>query len=322
MSGIAFRREAGSVLVVTLLVTILLATLAMSFSDETVVELSLSGFSRDNDMAYLAARSGVQAALAAMSTDKEKDVDSLKEDWATVGTSFNPADLLEEASVSVSVMDESGKLNLNMLQNSRGDVDEEKSRQVKRLFRVLGLGEEKAEPLLDWLDGDDIERMQGAESDYYRGLEQPYSCANGTFQTMDQLSLVKGLRPQDQDPNRPAVDLTAFLTVYTDGRININTAPSQVLQCLSDHVDASVAEAIIDYRKTEEFRNVSDLAKVPGLKTDILSGVTTMLTVKSSALTIEGRGTYRDASCTVRAVAVKEGQGDRTKVRLIYWQVK
>lgn len=322
MTGIAFRREPGSVLVVTLLVTLLLVTLTMSFSDETAVELSLSGFSRDNDMAYLAARSAVHAALAAMSMDRERDVDSLKDDWARVESSFKPTDILEEAAVTVSVVDESGKLNLNMLLNEQGGVDEEKGRQVKRLFRVLGLGEERADPLLDWLDEDDIEGMQGAESDYYRNLEQPYSCANGMFQTMDQLFLVKGLRPRDQDPNRPAADLTAFFTIYTDGRININTAPSQVLQSLSDRVDASVAEAIIDYRKGEEFRDVGDLAKVPGLKADILSGVTTQLTVKSSALSVEGRGTYRDASCTVRAVAVREGEGAQVKVRPIYWQVE
>ena len=319
MKGIS-ARDAGSVLVVTLLVSMLLASLTITFSEETGVELSLSGFFRDSSTASQAARSGVQAVLAAMSEDKDREVDTLRDDWAMVGTASLPLEPMQEVSVTVKVTDESGKLNLNRLLNDKGEVDEDRARQLRRLFRILGLPEEKAEPLLDWLDGDGIERMNGAESGYYRGLEPAYACPNGEFQTLEQLHLVKGLGQQDLDEIQFGRNLRAFFTLHSDGKININTAPPEVLQSLSDRMDASAAEAIVEYRKTQEFRQVNDLSKVPGMTQGVLTGTSQWLTVKSSALCIEGQGTYRDATCSVLAIAAREKDSART--RLLYWQMR
>ncbi|MEW6664423.1 MAG: type II secretion system minor pseudopilin GspK [Thermodesulfobacteriota bacterium] len=313
-------RDAGSVLVVTLLVSMLLTTLAITFSEETGVELSLSGFFRDGNTAYEAARSGVQEVLAAMSQDKNREVDSLQEDWARLGTASLPLEPMQEVSLTVKVTDESGKLNLNRFLNERGEIDEGKARQLRRLFRILGLQEERAEPLLDWLDRDDIERMNGAESGHYGSLQPAYACPNGQLQCLEQVHLVKGLGRQDLAEIKFEKDLRAFLTIYSDGKININTAPQEVLESLSDRMDASAAAAIIEYRKAGEFRQVNDLFNVPGVNQDVLSGTSQWLTVKSSALSIEAQGTYRDATCSVLAIAAWAKGSDRA--RLLYWQVR
>ncbi|PKN63713.1 MAG: hypothetical protein CVU57_18385 [Deltaproteobacteria bacterium HGW-Deltaproteobacteria-15] len=311
------HRESGSVLVVTVLVTLLLAALILSFSDETDVELSLSGFFRDNDHAYRSARSGVQAALAALHEEREKDA---KENRAELSTAAMDIQLGEERSVSVKTADESGKVNLNFLVNAGGEVDEDRVSQIKRLFRIIGLGEERVDALLDWLDQDDIERMHGAEANYYRTLEQPYGCANGSFQTPAQFHLVKGFSEKDLSEVGVPKDPAHYLTIYSDGKININTASAEVLQSLSERLDVSAAEAILDYRKAKEFQNITDLGNVPGLSSEVLSGVTGWLTVKSSAVSIEARGTYREASSTVQAVALLKE--DAAQPRLIHWEVK
>lgn len=316
----ACDRDTGSVLVVTLLVSMLLTTLTITFSEETGVELSLSGYFRDSNAAYEAARSGVQAVLAVMSEDQDREVDSLQEDWAKVGTASLPLTLMQEVSVTVKASDESGKVNLNGIVNQQGEVDEEKARQLRRLFRILGLREERAEPLLDWLDGDDIERMNGAESGRYRGLDPAYACPNGPFQALEQVHLVRGLGRQDLAESKFDRDLTAFFTIFSDGKININTAPLEVLQSLSDRMDASVAAAIVEHRKTEVFREVNDLFKIPGVSRDVLSGTSQWLTVKSSALSIEGQGTYRDVTSSVLAIAARAK--DSGRARLLYWQVR
>lgn len=310
-------RKSGSVLVVTLLVTLLLAALVLSFSDETDVELSLSGFFRDNDLAYHSARSGVQAALAALHEERERNKEEGRNDLDMDALDIH---LGEEKSVSVKTIDESGKVNINLLVNEGGEIDEDRARQIKRLFRILGLGEERVDPLLDWLDQDDIERMHGAEANYYRTLEQPYGCANGSFQTPAQFRLVKGFSEKDLSEVGAPKDPAHYLTIYSDGKININTASAEVLQSLSERLDVSAAEAILDYRKAREFQNITDLGNVPGLSSEVLSGVTAWLTVKSSAVSIEARGTYREASCTVQAVALMEE--DVARPRLIHWEVK
>ncbi|MDD5205716.1 MAG: type II secretion system minor pseudopilin GspK, partial [Desulfobacterales bacterium] len=305
------------VLVVTLLVTFLLAALVLSFSDETDVELSLSGFFRDNDLAYHSARSGVQAALAALHEAREKNE---KEGMNDLGMDAMDIHLGEEKSVAVKTIDESGKVNLNLLVNAGGEIDEDLALQIRRLFRILGLGEERVDALLDWLDQDDIERMHGAEANYYRTLEQPYDCANGFFQTPAQFRLVKGFSEKDLSENGVPKDPAHYLTLYSDGKININTASAEVLQSLSERLDVSAAEAIIEYRKAKPFQSVTDLGNVPGLSSEVMSGVTAWLTVKSSAVSIEARGTYREASCTIQAVALMEE--DVARPRLIHWEVR
>ena len=84
-------------------------------------------------------------------------------------------------------------------------------------------------------------------------------------------------------------------------------------------MDASAAEAIVEYRKTQVFLQVSDLFQVPGLKEEMLSGVSDWLTVKSSAVAIEARGTYRNNTCAVLAIARKNDFGGS---ELLYWQTR
>jgi general secretion pathway protein K len=317
-------KESGSVLIVTLLVILLLAALTLAFSDETGVELTLSETSRDSEQAYQTARSGVQAAMGLLNADKDKDVDTLKEDWAQPEKIKLSEELTEGSYVTVRITDESAKLNLNTLIKGQGELDELRARQAKKLFRVLGLREELLDPLFDWLDRDDIERINGAESNYYNGLESPYPCANGTLQTLEQLAMVKGYGKGLSTEGGRRVDLTPYVTLYTDGKVNINTAPPEVLQSLSEQMDSAMAKAIADYRRTQDLRDMSDLGKVPGLSANFLAnflaGASSWVTFKSSAMLVESRGTYRDASRTVRAVVARSV--DKGTPRLIYWKVE
>lgn len=316
---LAVSRERGSVLVVTLMVVLLLAAIVMAFSDETGIELSICGYSRDGEQAYQTARSGIQAALAVINGDQSREVDTLKEEWHRVETGSLSKEFMEGSTLAVRIEDESGKLNLNTLVENEGGIQEIRERQAKRLFSVLGLHEEELDPLLDWLDHDSIERIHGAESEYYRNLEYPYPCANGTLQTLDQLSMVKGFGGLRTEGGR-VVDLSPFVTLYTDGKININTASAEVLQCMSEQLDGSMAQAIVTFRKTEEFQSVNDLMKVPGFREEFLSGVSPFLTVKSSAMSVESIGSYREAVCTVRAVVVRNS--DKEPTDIIYWKVE
>jgi general secretion pathway protein K len=303
----------GSVLIITLMIIMSLAGLTLDLSDQSTISLSLCGFSRDSFLARQAARSGVQVALERIASDPDQEVDSLQEEWAAFSSVPLPETLPEELVVSGRIVDESGKLNLNTLLNPKGEIEEKDQRLLIRLFRALGIEEEKAAPLLDWLDKDEIERMGGAESYYYQDLQVPYASANGPLMTLDQIALVKGVAESFQGK-----DLRDYVTLYSDGKVNINTAPVEVLQALSDKFDRSVAEAIVDYRKTDVFRKTEDLRKIHGMDENLLSGVSEWVTVKSSAFSIEAVGSYSGVSSAVRAVARKEKDG----MKLIYWRTQ
>ncbi len=104
--------------------------------------------------------------------------------------------------------------------------------------------------LIDWLDeDDDITALQmpdgtlgeGAESDYYRMLEEPYEIRNGPLETLGELRLVKGfdaeiyeklapyLTVYPQIPEDARRGLTDKRDVYSD-RVNLDTAADTVLR--------------------------------------------------------------------------------------------
>lgn len=299
----------GSALVVTLLVVATLVTLTLSLAEDTGLEISLASYSRDRRAAGLASYAGVQAAMASLAADEDLERDSLREAWATFSGPPAGMEPAEDVDVAVAVFDESAKIPVNALVKEDGSIDERTQRQMERLFAALEIPEERLEPLLDWLDADDIERLDGAEHAYYRNRSPPYRCANGPLVTLGQLSLVKGFED---------LDLAAYLTLYSDGKININTAPVPVLQSLDDGVDRSLAEAVAAYREREDFAAVQDMKTVPGFPAAVFQKVEPFLTVTSSAFSVESEGRY--AGTVVRTSAVVRRL--ERDVRPVYWRVE
>lgn len=311
-------RNRGSALVLTLLVLATLTGLSIAFSEDSSLELNLAGYSRDGYQAYQAARSGVHVALALLSADENKNVDSLNEDWGQVGSNGLPLQFPDEVSASGSIVDENGKLNLNAMLNESGGIDEKREQEIVRLFGVLGLPDNAVAPLLDWMDKDHIERMEGAERFYYQNLDIPYDCANAPFITPGQIFLVKGMREMERFGENADKRLLDFLTVYSDGKININTASREVLQCLSEGIDAALAESIIEHRKEKEFSEIGELDVFLGINNTIFNDIRDRITVKSSAFSIEVRGRCQETVTEIRADVLRNGDG----VKLISWRVQ
>jgi type II secretory pathway component PulK len=151
--------------------------------------------------------------------------------------------------------------------------------------------------ILDWIDVDDQPHVEGAETEYYQTLTPPYAAKNGPLDDISELLLIKGMTPQiyygisatnyqpsyySQQRNRfgqqaapmptAMVGMTDLFTPLSDGKININTAPAEVLQLLPG-IDPMIAEAIINGRAGEAdvtapgmvgpYRSVGDLQRLP-----------------------------------------------------------
>jgi general secretion pathway protein K len=309
------RGEGGTALILTLLIIATLVGLTIGFADESGVDLTLAGYTRDSYKAYLVARSAIDEAMALLAADENLEMDSYNEKWHQLENLSVLQGLQEEGiTVSGGVVDESGKFNVNLLRNEAGEIDEKREEQMRRLFQVLGLQDAMVNPILDWLDADDVERQDGAEDYYYQNLEEPYHCANGPFLTPGQIFLVKGMRQIERFQGKRLLD---YLTIYSDGEININTAPKEVLESLSESIDDAIAEAIIEYRQEEDFTSIEDLRKVPGMSDEVLAEIRDWITVKSSSFSMEFTVNCNGATSTVRTFVVREGG----KTRPIYWQV-
>ena len=312
------KTERGTALVLTLLVIITLAGLTLGFSGESGVELTLAGYSKDNARAYQLARSGVEIALEVLARDEDFKMDTFNEEWRKFGSVPLAEGVMEEGvSYYGGMIDENSKININLLRNSQGEIDEKREAQMRRLFTALGVKEERLNPVLDWLDADDIERQDGAEGYFYQNLEEPYACANGPFLTVGQVFLVRGMREFERFGEKRTKKLMDFLTIYSDGKININTASKEVLESLGENMDSALAGAIVEYRKEGEFESIDDLRNVAGMDEDVLSEIREWITVESSTFSIEAHVNCNGAVASIRTVAQKQGN----KAKLIYWQV-
>ena len=314
-SGLIASR--GSALIISLLIITTLSGLTVAFSEDSNIELTLAGFSRNGHRAYQIGRSGVHLALALLDQDKDKTMDSLNEDWNLFGVESFPEELPEGLSFSGRIVDENSKMNLNYLRKDTGEIDEERVEQLLRLFRALGLEEDLVNPILDWLDSDEIKRLNGAERDYYETLKYPYSCANGPFQTIGQIFLVKGIKEIHRFGADGEKGITDFFTIYGDGKINLNTASSELLQGLDEGIDSIIANAILEHRREKDFQTIDDLKKVLGIDDELFNRISSWITVNSSFFTIEVTGKCQEAVAQIKAVALREDN----RSMLIYWQV-
>jgi len=301
----------GVALLVALLFIVLLTVLVVEFCYEASVDASLVESGETDADAYIAARSAVASALALLAADvrdttttggtsqsNSAQFDSEQDVWFTRREDSLPAHQEINDSVMMwNVDDEYGKLNLSALivkQNDDAASENEFLIEALRQFllargQALGIEGDPTDAILDWIDGpnngDDNEetRTEGAESDYYESLEVPYACKNGPMDSIEELLLVKGMTPDmyfgdpeikdsDGTPMRP---VSEYLTVRGNrrGRVNINTAPREVLAAVAEAAtkvggQAVDAGAIITARTSQPFQDEKSITDQNMMITD------------------------------------------------------
>ncbi len=129
---------------------------------------------------------------------------------------------------TLSIVDEARKININQLVGPNGQVNQQFAQTITTLLTILGIDPTTIVPsLIDWLDPDSVETPGGAESDYYLRLVPPYEARNGPMPTIGDLRLVRGI----DEPT--FMRLKNFITTTPSVRININTAPPEVMMAVA-----------------------------------------------------------------------------------------
>ena len=257
--------QEGVALLLSVVFVALMAALVFAFMYEMEVDAFFAQNQGADFQARLAANSAVvngMRVLAEQYADMIEagtpPVDSeLDGSQWHLGVAFEP---LNEATMRTSISDEYGKINLNALLVYENNelVRNEPLINALREFFVLrsDSGFDPVDAIIDWLDyGDgDAQEPDGAESDYYLRLENPYPCKNGPMTSIEELLLVRGVTPElyfgdakkEQDP------LSEYLTVHGDwqGRVNVNTAREEVIAAIiaghTGNADLGAAQAIHD----------------------------------------------------------------------------
>lgn len=252
------RTKRGSILVVVLWAVFFLGALAVSIYALLAPQIGLVGRLKDRTMLYYLAQAGAQKAIVLLAKDDTPDWDGFKDVWANNEEAFKDMRLGEEGYVSVSyafvsdgeeearygLVDEERKININ---EATFDV-------LKQLFEVTGqttsqTASDIADSILDWVDEDGDPRENGAEDGYYQGLTQGYACKNAKFQILEELLLIKGMTQEIFDK------VSMHLTVYGNGKVNLNTAGKYVLRALG--MSDTLADKAIRYRRGNDSREAT-----------------------------------------------------------------
>jgi general secretion pathway protein K len=311
--------QRGVALVLALAVIALLCALMVDFSYTMMVDMTLAANMRDEYKALYAACSGIELARYRLQRD-DPAYDSLDEEWAELATHPGFLSDDDEGKFKVAIEDEAGKIAINKLV-VKANVDPVIRGQLQRLFEVLELEPQLLDPIIDWLDPDNNAQPFGAEDAYYQGLLSPYPCKNAPLAALEELLLVKGMTREILYGTAEKKGLIHYLTLYSDGQVNINTASVEVLQSLSDKIDRVTAQAIIDYRQDRPVKEIKydDIKSLPGMTLDIFNDIRDQCDVKSSYFSLRVEGKVREIRKVVSAVLKRSSAKE---VKPVFWRVE
>ncbi len=244
-------------LLLVLVVVALLSALLGDFAFSTLVDLRLTESFRDRTKAYYLAKGGVRFGRMLLQEDTNT-YDSLDDLWAQPINHYPVGD----GAVSILIEDHDGRLNLNRLVTGQGNIDVVIRDRLLRLFQHLDIAEgpELTAALIDWIDPDDEPQPLGAESDYYLSLPDPYRAKNAPLDTMEEMLRVRGFSP------RLLQRLAPYVTLYGDRRVNVNTAPGELLMALAEEMDGRAVDAVLNARQRSPLTSLTQLRDLPELE--------------------------------------------------------
>ncbi len=352
-------------LLLTLTIITLLVVVTLEFNRKVRNAVFATATSRDRLALNYKAASGINLAMAVLLKDKkDSKADSIQEDWAVPEKLKEiAADIpFEDGKLEIKISDERGRIQVNALvKYPQGSAPNDAqmflwdrllthlAKQAEQADIETKAEEEDVEPraivnsLKDWLDFNDddaITGLNGAESDYYQGLEPPYECKNGPIAHISELMQVKGITPTLYKGAENAPGLAEFVTIYGaqsarggrfsfGGKININTAELPVLMALlpADQDVEALAQAMYDYRAEMAQENyVNDLTSPTWYKkADGLNNITIdpkLITTSSDLFRIEAVATLHDVVKKVIAVVerVKDKKSGKQTCRILSWE--
>lgn len=283
--------ERGIALITTLLITAVLVMVIAEFTFRVYLSASRAENVKNGARATLAAVAGMELAKKAVDELARRPDSVIDEE----GTSFiRPIE--EGLSLEVRLSDERAKASLRIVYPTTGVPITRNDGIYGRLVKELKLEDGLVDTLSDWIDADSEPRSRGAEGpDFYGRLPNPYRPKNNNLYSEDELLMIRGYSPEVYARLKP------FVTAYTDGAVNINTAPREVLMALSDEVNSALADRVIDYRKKTPFRDRSDIMKVPGFE-KIGFTLQDKITARSEVFRVRSRARAGDIVHEIEAV--------------------
>lgn len=333
--------------ILAVMATLIVAlALAMQLTDAGVDADRMMDYVSAREANYQVARSAVEMGLEVIRAD-DNDSDGPDDTWAVGQLDVE----WEGKSVSLRITDEESRFPLNRLL-ARPDDEKELAQALLLFTRRAGVenAEGAVDRLLDWSDPDLYRRPAGAEFGDY-GKDRVKDAPLDSLAELARLPLWN-LPPALPAPRRrqaprleelqgkeipeearltppqgpqqvtvggaPASEWSDWLTLHSSGKINVNTAPPELLMSLDPDMTDVTAQEIAQRRADKAFTSGEQLREVPGLDADLLFRLEKMLGYRSNTFEIQAEVHEPPGQISVRAV-VRRGGGP---MRVLWWEVR
>lgn len=228
---------------------------------------------------------------------EDKSFDALTDIWARSYEFKTPL-----GTVSAQIVDEDRFINPNYLTKIKGLEG-----VFDRLLFRLDINPELKRRILIWT---------GQEEGY---LDTRYPLKRAPMNSIYEIELFWEKKEDLYGKKKGEVQkpgLYEFLTTFSDGKININTAPLFILASLEPEIDWELAKKIDERRREKPFKRVKDILLVEGVSLDTEYRIEKFTKVRSRffriTLSLEGEG-----EVTTYTVVY-----DRDKDKIVYRELK
>ena len=333
--------ETASILILTLWMLSFLTIFVIGLGYNISGQLRLASHLQDRLKMHYLAKGGIERATAKLDMDETPNYDSLNEECLNnedffreipVGSGYvtvsyqlekEARDNQETEEVTLyGLMDESSRININkaplqILKNMLENVGEVETEEAVDI----------ANAIVDWRDADVVVSTGGAEDNYYKKLKLSYPCKNGDFQILEELLLVKGMTPSTFSK------ITDMITIYGNGKVNINTASWRTLYALG--LNSEFAKRIVQFRRGNDeidgtkddnvFKTVNEIRDIGHLFTKESEEINRLislnaLAVKSDVFRIKSTGFLKKGTRNLKGniiCVVQRSQGEKSQI--VYW---
>lgn len=272
MKKIFIRSADGSVLVIVVFTVMLLTFWVLHFAQATLSHQKETGSLLERKKAYHAARAGLEYSLYLLETSEKENC-----------SGFQPLD--KDSRFSFRIENEDGKWDWNMLVDGDGNLVSTQAEGIGRFLKSLGLEKEKKEII------------EAGAARIRR---------DGIFKTPSQMLGLKELETPEK-----ARRILAGTTVYSAGRVNLNTAPKAVLESLSTRMTESLAQTILDVREKKRFEKVEELQDLLGMDENLFAELEDRVEVRGKYYRLVATGNSGSAQVRMGAIAKRGEEGIR-----------
>ncbi len=258
------RSKEGAALLVSLWILIILSLIVGSFAFEVQLETMLVSHKRKRFRAKMMALSGIEYARAILDRQAEakeleiedmggEDEDGFMQAALYIKRGLSTTSEIELGNDSFSVTLESAEAgrNINLLTRDEWIKILEMANMPSTEWDAM------IDCLEDWIDEGDLRQLNGAESDDPFYEEQGYPVKNGPLDSVEELLLVKNwgedilYGADGGDDGDVIFGIADLLTVWGDGKVNLNTASTDVLLSYAEYEDWEL-ESVLEARWGED----------------------------------------------------------------------